>query len=264
MDSKPLIANVPSPPWQSRQCLRGTLAIMLAGALGASMVAMRFVAAAETDIAMAPRVSSITTYCGRSHQTVARAGVSSRRNFVSGLALGIPAVITLSTPRDSHAGFKFPGDKPKDLGVRSDGGLKGCPSTSNCWSTSADDEKHLSSPFTFSKDKEAAIADLKDVLMSYPKEGQRINDKDIVDGGGWRLMANDGGYFQLEYESKKFGFIDDVEFNVMQGKVNYRSASRQGDSDFGVNAYRLNFLADGLKKKGWSTPGFPLTTIAQR
>mmetsp|Transcript_33137 Transcript_33137/g.46268 ORF Transcript_33137/g.46268 Transcript_33137/m.46268 type:complete len:270 (+) Transcript_33137:42-851(+) len=269
MDSKPLIARVPSLPSsqsRSRQCLRGMVAIMLAGALGVSMVAMRFATSADiSDIALAPRVAPLTR-C----RTVAHAGVSSsssRRGFVSGLALGIPAAITLSIPRDSGAAgsFKFPGDKPKDLGVRSDGGLKGCsPTTSNCWSTSADDDKHIASSFTFSKDKEAAIADLKDVLMSYPKEGQRINDKDIVDGGGWRLMANDGGYFQLEYESKKFGFIDDVEFNVMEGKVNYRSASRQGDSDFGVNAYRLNFIANGLKKKGWSTPGFPLTTVAQR
>jgi len=189
----------------------------------------------------------------------------SRRGLMTGsIALSIPAAASLVSPRNSEAAFKFPGEMPKDLGPRGDGSLKGCPSTSNCWSTSAPDESHKAFPLTFSKGKSEAIADLKEVLTSYPKEGQKINEKDIVDGGGWRLIKNDGGYFQLEYESKKFGFVDDVEFNVLDGKVTYRSASRQGDSDFGVNAYRLNYIAEGLKKKGWETPGFPLTTAAQR
>jgi len=167
-------------------------------------------------------------------------------------------------PQESKAGLKFPGTMPSDLGVRGDGSLKTCPSTSNCWSTSAGDASHQSQPFSFSKPTSEAADDLLEVLNSYPKDGQQIDEKTLVDGGGWRMIKNDGGYFQLEFESKKFGFVDDVEFSVQDGTVQYRSASRQGDSDFGVNAYRLNYIAEGLKKKGWSTPGFPLTTAAQR
>uniref|UniRef100_A0A7S3ZBI7 Uncharacterized protein n=1 Tax=Lotharella globosa TaxID=91324 RepID=A0A7S3ZBI7_9EUKA len=198
--------------------------------------------------------------CSRAVNVHAAGG---RRGFVTG-GLGAVALMGMVRPQESKAGLKFPGTMPSDLGVRGDGSLKTCPSTSNCWSTSATDASHKSQPFSFSKSTSEAVEDLKEVLNSYPKEGQQIDEKTLVDGGGWRMIKNNGGYFQLEYESKKFGFVDDVEFNVEDGKVQYRSASRQGDSDFGVNAYRLNFIADGLKKKGWSTPGFPLTTAAQR
>ncbi|GAB5373410.1 hypothetical protein AAMO2058_001749100 [Amorphochlora amoebiformis] len=173
-----------------------------------------------------------------------------RRGFLSNAAaaLAIPAAVSMVQPRESRA-LKFPGEKPKDLGVRADGSLKDCPSaTSNCWSTFASDDKHLSQPLMFAKSRDEAIQDVESVLMSYPQTGQKIDANNLVDGGGWRMLKNEGGYFQLEFESKKFGFVDDVELYVQDG----------------VNAYRLNFIADGLRKKGWTTPGFPLTTIAQR
>jgi len=188
-----------------------------------------------------------------------------RRGFFGKAAMGValPVIANIARPRDSYA-LKFPGDKPKDIGVRGDGSLKGCPSTSNCWSTFATDDKHVSAAFTYDKPKEEAIQDLTQVLNAYPKDGLKIDEKTLVDGGGWRMMKIEDGYIYLEYESKKFGFIDDVEFFVQDGKIQYRSASRLGDSDLGVNAYRLNFIANELKKKGFSTPGFPLTTVAQR
>lgn len=49
-------------------------------------------------------------------------------------------------------------------------------------------------------------------------------------------------------------FVDDLEFNVEEAGVCVRSSSRVGDSDFGVNAKRVNFIAADLSKRGWEAP----------
>lgn len=154
----------------------------------------------------------------------------------------------------ARAGFlgPFPGTPPADLGVRADGSLKGCAETPNCWSTSGD-AKHKIPPFTYTKSDKEAIADLRAVLGEYPQDGVP-QGSGVIDGGGNKLITNDKGYFYSQFTSKKFGFVDDVEFNVDGGKVAIRSSSRQGDSDFGVNAARLNYIASQLKSKGgWTT-----------
>lgn len=146
----------------------------------------------------------------------------------------------------------FPGEQPADLGVRPDGALKGCGTSPNCWSTSGD-SSHKIPPFTYSKSDKEAQADLLAVLADYPQAGVP-QGKGVIDGGGNKMVTNDGKYVYVQFTSKKFGFVDDVEFNVDGGKVAIRSASRQGDSDFGVNAARLNFIASQLKGKGgWTT-----------
>ena len=38
-------------------------------------------------------------------------------------------------------------------------------------------------------------------------------------------------------------------------QVAARSSSRVGDSDFGVNAKRVNYIAKGLREKGWTAAG---------
>ena len=88
-----------------------------------------------------------------------------------------------------------------------------------------------------------------------------------MDLGGWSF-ADDSiastGYARLEFKSglgnmaKFFNnnkpFVDDLEFNVESSGVCVRSASRVGDSDFGVNAKRLNWIADKLRAEGWAAP----------
>ena len=49
-------------------------------------------------------------------------------------------------------------------------------------------------------------------------------------------------------------FVDDLQLEVSSESVAVKSASRVGDSDFGVNAKRLNFISAGLRAKGWSAP----------
>lgn len=148
----------------------------------------------------------------------------------------------------AHAGF-LSGTPPEDLGVRADGTLKGCPDSPNCWSTSGD-AKHLIKPFEFSKPRDQAIADLVSVLESYPQAGIPV-EGGAIDAGGNKVVQNDGkGYVRMEFVAKR-GFVDDAEWYVgNDGKVIMRSASRLGDSDFGVNAARLKYVGAKLAEKG--------------
>jgi uncharacterized protein (DUF1499 family) len=45
------------------------------------------------------------------------------------------------------------------------------------------------------------------------------------------------------------------EKKVLDGYAAVRSSSRVGDSDFSVNAKRLNYIAEKLRAKGWDAPG---------
>jgi len=113
--------------------------------------------------------------------------------------------------------------------------------------------------------KQSAISTLKETLEAYPQAGQSDIDK-----GGWSFAEDklgSTGYARLEFKSGigKFAkffnggqpFIDDLEINVGDKSVAVKSASRLGDSDFGVNAKRINFIATALRGKNWNAPGVP-------
>mmetsp|Transcript_33620 Transcript_33620/g.41179 ORF Transcript_33620/g.41179 Transcript_33620/m.41179 type:complete len:207 (+) Transcript_33620:40-660(+) len=114
--------------------------------------------------------------------------------------------------------------------------------------------------------KEAAAATLREVLNTYPQKGQNG-----VDCNGWvitrdRLLSNDDrSYIALEFKSCvgvaaysiNFGqpFVDDVVLEMGEdGSLEVRSASRMGSSDLGVNKKRIDFLGDGLRRRGWNVP----------
>ena len=134
----------------------------------------------------------------------------------------------------------------------------------NCWSTASTD-KNAMKPWAFPKGakKSDAISQLQEVVGAYPQAGQADVDK-----GGWTYavdsLASDG-YARLEFKSgignfaKFFNggkpFVDDLEFSVGDSAVGVRSSSRVGDSDFDVNKKRLNYIAQGLRAKGWDAPG---------
>jgi hypothetical protein len=104
---------------------------------------------------------------------------------------------------------------------------------------------------------------METILNSYPQEGQAD-----VDLGGWTLVENNlqsTGKARVEYSSGvgKFAkffnggkpFIDDLEVEIVgDNKIELRSASRVGDSDFDVNKKRLLFLGGKAKALGWNVP----------
>ena len=101
-----------------------------------------------------------------------------------------------------------------------------CPASPNCVSTLTEDEAHTISPIAYSGSMEQTKQRLLDVLNSLP----RIN-----------ILANDMNYLQVTQTSLIFRFVDDVEFvfDDEQKLVHFRSASRTGYSDFGVNRKRM-------------------------
>eukprot|EP00617_Octactis_speculum_P023992 CAMPEP_0185768110 /NCGR_PEP_ID=MMETSP1174-20130828/47483_1 /TAXON_ID=35687 /ORGANISM="Dictyocha speculum, Strain CCMP1381" /LENGTH=183 /DNA_ID=CAMNT_0028452647 /DNA_START=135 /DNA_END=686 /DNA_ORIENTATION=+ len=139
------------------------------------------------------------------------------------------------------------------------------PGANNCFSTESTEAKTKIPvwkwPSGMSRDE--AIASLKATVETYPQEGQNG-----VDNGGWTYAVDqlaDTGYARLEFKSGigKFAkffnggkpFVDDLEFSVQSGEVKVKSTSRVGDSDFGVNGKRLNFIAGQLRAKGWDASG---------
>ena len=48
--------------------------------------------------------------------------------------------------------------------------------------------------------------------------------------------------------------MDDLKLELGDGVVQVKSASRVGDSDFGVNQKRLNYLVAKLREEGWNAP----------
>jgi hypothetical protein len=111
--------------------------------------------------------------------------------------------------------------------------------------------------------KKDAVSAFRAALDSYPQEGQEGGK---VDGGGFVVVEDnlDAGSARVEFKSSGKGnfakflnggkpFTDDLNVEVEDnGTIQIRSASRVGDSDFGVNSKRVEFLANAIKAKGWS------------
>ena len=153
---------------------------------------------------------------------------------------------------------KVPGQKPP-LGLQEKTGKLGvCDFSPNCFSTSGD-ETHLLTRWKPKAGISAADAmdELLDAIKAY-RPGQSG-----VDGGGFKIIEQQAtSYLYVQFESLKFGYIDDVEFSIgnTDEGVQVRSASREGYLDFGVNAKRLNFLSAALRSKGWDAPAITKKT----
>lgn len=155
---------------------------------------------------------------------------------------------------------KSPGKQPTNLGVLErkelDGalGLASCGGAPNCFSTSGPDVKipHTVAPWTApaGTSPEEAIAQVKAVVEAYPPYQNQI------DGGGFKIVTAEPTYLYIQFESLVSGFIDDVEFaaNPNGEGVLLRSSSRQGYLDQAVNAKRLNWISEQLRKAGWTAP----------
>mmetsp|Transcript_20691 Transcript_20691/g.37364 ORF Transcript_20691/g.37364 Transcript_20691/m.37364 type:complete len:193 (-) Transcript_20691:292-870(-) len=112
-----------------------------------------------------------------------------------------------------------------------------------------------------------AASQLRDALNAYPQEGLEDGK---VDGGGYTIVSDtlgsDSGSIALEYRSSGKGtfaklfnggkpFVDDLVIEANGSAFEFRSASRVGDSDFGINGKRTSYIGGLLKGKGWSGEG---------
>ena len=165
---------------------------------------------------------------------------------------------------------KRPGVPPKDLGLLKRSinensidadpetfvGLRGCDGKPNCFSTTADSllaDRLLTGVDTFIKPWQPPAGDAAPFTSLVKAVKAYVPGQGFVDGGGFKVVKETEGYLYCQFEALKKGYIDDVEFALNKdGSVMVRSGSRVGQTDFGVNAKRLNFIAAALRKDGWT------------
>jgi uncharacterized protein (DUF1499 family) len=96
-------------------------------------------------------------------------------------------------------------------------------------STHAQDASHAIAPYRYRKPRIEAREALKEIVRSLPRT---------------RLVEEDGAYLHYEFTSLIMRFVDDVEFvfDDETKTVHFRSASRTGYGDFGVNRKRMERL----------------------
>ncbi|MBN9656111.1 DUF1499 domain-containing protein [Halobacillus sp. GSS1] len=116
------------------------------------------------------------------------------------------------------------------IGVKN-GRLSECPTSPNCVSTQTNQEEKKMDALVFSKDLETTKSLIKEILS----ERQRTT-----------IETENENYIHAVVESKWIKFKDDVEFYFDQKEevVHFRSASRVGYSDFGVNKKRMAAISE--------------------
>ena len=114
---------------------------------------------------------------------------------------------------------------PGNLGVRN-GRLAACPGSPNCVSTQAENQEHWIEPLQTEAHDDGVISLLVEIVREMPRT---------------TVVEQTGEYLRVEFRSRLFRFCDDVEFyhDRRSGLVHFRSASRVGHSDLGVNRRRM-------------------------
>ena len=104
--------------------------------------------------------------------------------------------------------------------------LAPCPASPNCVSTQAQDEGHAIASFRYRKSRAEVKEALKEVIRSLPRA---------------KLVEEDESYLHYEFTSLLLRFVDDVEFlfDDESKTIHFRSASRTGYGDLGVNRTRM-------------------------
>lgn len=124
------------------------------------------------------------------------------------------------------------GSPPTDIGVHN-GHLTGCPPSPNCVSSQANDAEHHIAPLSLSGSPAQTRARLLSILSDSPRV---------------KIVTQQDNYLHAEFTSRIMRFVDDVEFYIQPQTVEVRSASRLGESDFGVNRERIEQLRQRLQQ----------------
>jgi uncharacterized protein (DUF1499 family) len=119
----------------------------------------------------------------------------------------------------------------------SDGRLQPCPDTPNCVSSQAHpDDDHRVEPLVYQQ----GIDQARGVLLSIIRDAPRT-----------RIVEERTEYIWAEFRTGLMGFVDDVElyFPADDDVVHYRSASRAGQGDLGVNRRRYEWIARAFEER---------------
>ena len=112
------------------------------------------------------------------------------------------------------------GTKPDSIGQFSE-----CPEKPNCIFSKSSTALHMIAPLIYQNSFLEAKEELLKVIKSMPRA---------------EIATNKENFLHVEFTSKIFRFVDDVEFYFNEpGIIHFRSASRIGHSDMGVNRHRM-------------------------
>jgi uncharacterized protein (DUF1499 family) len=101
-----------------------------------------------------------------------------------------------------------------------------------------------------------AYPDIAPVSLALPRDAAFNRALDAAQRMGWTIVAADdaAGHIEASDGSRWFGFTDDIVIRVtpsgLGSRVDVRSSSRLGRSDFGVNAARIRVYLAAVEKQG--------------
>ena len=124
--------------------------------------------------------------------------------------------------------------RPKDLGVTG-GRLKACPDSPNCILSQAEgDPAHYLAPIKYDFDDKTAYDRVIKVINSMERT---------------KIITMTDNYIHAEFTTKIMRYVDDVEFyfDYKNKTIHFRSASRIGYSDMGLNRKRMTEVAARFK-----------------
>lgn len=109
--------------------------------------------------------------------------------------------------------------------------LAPCPARPNCVSSLSEHPRNAMPPLRYRGDLPHARATLIDIVRT-------------MDGAA--IITETDDYLHAEFRSTFFRFVDDVEFRFDDGAkvIHFRSASRLGYSDHGVNRRRMARISE--------------------
>lgn len=110
-----------------------------------------------------------------------------------------------------------------------DGRLAACPDKPNCVSSQASDNLHAIAPLQVLGDPDSQWNLLIEIVNEQPRA---------------TIVDQSADYLRAEFSTLILRFVDDVEFLLDRDHnlIHFRSASRTGYSDFGVNRKRLETI----------------------
>jgi uncharacterized protein (DUF1499 family) len=148
-------------------------------------------------------------------------------------ALQIAAAALAGAPFAVRVLVRALSPRPGNLGI-TDGRLAPCPDSPNCVSSRADDPPHAIAPYRFTDSPAEAFERLRNVVAA-----QR----------GAKLISAGDNYLHFEFTSRLCGYLDDVEFQLdpERREIHFRSASRLGYGDLGVNRRRMESIRRALE-----------------
>ena len=120
--------------------------------------------------------------------------------------------------------------QPPDHMQFTEGNLSPCPNRPNCVSTQSHDSRHAMPPLPFLGTKDQSKNRIIEIIKGMERS---------------KIIDTSDSYIHAQFRTRFLRFIDDVEFLFDDAArlVHFRSASRLGYYDFGLNRRRMSEIS---------------------